>query len=75
MRKPNATYWLFRTRKVDGTLHPRWRIRYRGPNGRMAFVAGFRDGELERFFAPPACWMIAFGTGWAFRQKSPTHIP
>ena len=51
MRKPNATSWLFRTRKADGTLHPRWRIRYRGPDGKMAYASGVTDKSESRRMA------------------------
>ena len=43
MRKPKVTFWLFRTRKKGGGFHPRWRFRYLGPDGRMAYGSGFTD--------------------------------
>ncbi len=49
MRRAKVGFWLFRTKRADGTLHPRWRFRYLGPDGRVCYGSGFTDkGETRR---------------------------
>lgn len=40
---------MFRTKRKDGTYHPRWRFRYLGPEGKPTAATGFTDkGETRR---------------------------
>ncbi len=49
MSRARVTFWLFRTKRADGTYHPRWRFRYLGPVGKAATASGFTDkGETKR---------------------------
>jgi len=42
-RGPSLGVWLYRTKKMDGSYHPRWRFRYTGPYGRKKTASGFAD--------------------------------
>ncbi len=49
MSRAKVGFWLFRTKDKNGKLHPRWRIRYTGPDGRLVKTTGFTDkGETTR---------------------------
>ena len=49
MSRANVGFWLFRTKRANGTFHPRWRIRYLGPDGKPRKATGFSDkGETKR---------------------------
>ncbi|MBI4563841.1 MAG: tyrosine-type recombinase/integrase [Planctomycetes bacterium] len=49
MSRAKVAYWLYRTRGADGKVHPRWRFRYHGPDGKLAGGTGYTDkGETRR---------------------------
>ena len=49
MSRVKVAFWLFRTKRKDGTYHPRWRFRYIGPDGTPKKATGFTDrGETRR---------------------------
>src|SRR5206468_2762129 len=42
-------FWIFRTKRKDGTYHPRLRFRYIGADGKPKKGTGFTDrGETKR---------------------------
>jgi len=50
VKHTNVNFWLYRTNsKKTGKIHPRWRIRYIGPDGKSKHATGFVDkGETTR---------------------------
>jgi integrase len=49
MSRVKVGFWLYRTKRSDGTYHPRWRVRYHGPDGKLTAATGFTDkGETRR---------------------------
>lgn len=49
MKRSNPNYWLYKTKKPDGTCYPKWRIKYRAVDGGFSYATGYKDkGESER---------------------------
>jgi integrase len=51
MSRAQVSFWIFRTKKKDGTFHPRFRFRYIGPDGKPKVGTGFTDKNETRRLA------------------------